>query len=198
MATKKIKVIVLGDTNVGKTSLVSKICDEKDDGFLKIRVPSVGASFKTVFMNDFEFCIWDIANDDRSKELLNLYIKNTNIAIIVVDTSNKKSFQSPEYWINQIKENTIRDGGGSRDLENINLIVVGNKIDKSNIEEEKRNWLISSFISNAKIIYTETSSKTNVGIEKIKNQLYLLARGVDVEYIPPPPPFNTKKKCTIF
>lgn len=194
MSIKKIKkILVLGDNNVGKTLLISQLCKEKneEEGFLKIRNPTVGASFKSLFVNDTEFQIWEIANDVRTQNLLNLYLKGTDIAILVVD-STTLNIESLNKRILQV----IEDGGVE------NIIIVFNKIDETMLTENERKQMTAQCIPpNAKIIYIETSAKTNVGIKKLSNQIYLCcSRNINLEY------FNyfnytlptRRKKCCVF
>ena len=67
--------------------------------------------------------LWDTGGDERFRSVLKLYYRDAIGAIIVYDMGNRKSFESMEYWVSQVKENTEFEQGGFA------LALVGNKCD---------------------------------------------------------------------
>ena len=117
----KFKVVVVGDSGVGKTNLVKRFIN---DTFNKDSKATVGVEFlsKTYLINQevFKIEIWDTAGQERYKSITAAYYKGAKGAMIVYDVTNQTSFDNVDNWANEIKEKAAR---------NINLMIVGNKTD---------------------------------------------------------------------
>ena len=105
----KCKVVLIGETRVGKTSIINRYIS---DNFSSSLSPTPGASFtaKTVFIKDYnqsiKFEIWDTAGQEKYRALAKVFYKNAAVCILVYDIINKKSFDElKNYWINEIKAN---------------------------------------------------------------------------------------------
>jgi small GTP-binding protein len=122
------KVILLGDTGVGKTCLI-KVATDK--GFDPEKSNTLTASFvrKKFLLNDQEytFNIWDTIGQEKYRSLTKLYFKNAIIVFLVYDITSKKSFEALDFWYDQIK----------KELEENSYILalVGNKKDLFDNEE---------------------------------------------------------------
>ena len=117
----KFKVVVVGDSGVGKTNLIKRFIN---DTFNKDSKATVGVEFlsKTYLINQevFKIEIWDTAGQERYKSITAAYYKGAKGAMIVYDVTNQTSFENVDNWANEIKEKAAR---------NINLMIVGNKTD---------------------------------------------------------------------
>ena len=117
----KLKVVVVGDSGVGKTNLIKRFIN---DTFNKDSKATVGVEFlsKTYLINQevFKIEIWDTAGQERYKSITAAYYKGAKGAMIVYDVTNQTSFDNVDNWANEIKEKAAR---------NINLMIVGNKTD---------------------------------------------------------------------
>ena len=117
----KFKVVVVGDSSVGKTNLIKRFIN---DTFNKDSKATVGVEFlsKTYLINQevFKIEIWDTAGQERYKAITSAYYKGAKGAMIVYDVTNQTSFDNVDKWTNEIKEKAAR---------NINLMIVGNKTD---------------------------------------------------------------------
>ena len=117
----KFKVVVVGDSGVGKTNLIKRFIN---DTFNKDSKATVGVEFlsKTYLINQevFKIEIWDTAGQERYKSITAAYYKGAKGAMIVYDVTNQTSFDNVDNWANEIKEKAAR---------NINLMIVGNKTD---------------------------------------------------------------------
>jgi len=117
-----IKMILIGSYGVGKTSIIKsydkKIFNEYEHSTLSCNFIS-----KTIKIDNQNYIcdIWDTAGQERFRSLNKLFIKDSNIIILVYDISQKKTFLELNYWIDFIHENL--------DLGNITLGIVGNKAD---------------------------------------------------------------------
>ena len=117
----KFKVVVVGDSSVGKTNLIKRFIN---DTFNKDSKATVGVEFlsKTYLINQevFKIEIWGTAGQDRYKAITSAYYRGAKGAMIVYDVTNQTSFDNVDKWTNEIKEKAAR---------NINLMIVGNKTD---------------------------------------------------------------------
>ena len=118
----KFKLVVLGDSGVGKTNLISRYITNIFD---KSSKATIGVEFfsKTYKINKKKIIrveIWDTAGEERYKAITSVYYKGAKGAFIVYDITSRKSFDNVDKWIEEIKEKTSKD---------IKLIVIGNKID---------------------------------------------------------------------
>ena len=184
------KVIVIGDTNVGKSS----IAHHAIYGKFEEHEPTVGYEnlFFKIKINDtpIKLDIWDTCGQELYHSLISTYFKDSKIAILVYSIDNKESFEHLEKWMDDIKKNADKD---------IRILLVGNKLDKiedrviSSYEVEKftddhkiDNFFEASakegtntkeiFIDAAKILYKyyiqggskNTSKKDNIKLENNK------------------------------
>ena len=157
------KVLILGDSTVGKTCfLVRYVDDSFDDSTLL----SVGMDYrlknvKTEDGTKVKLQIWDTCGQERYRSISKNYYKGANAIILVFSLIDKKSFDSVENWINQIKEEAS---------ESILIILVGNKsdlIEKRVISYEEAEKLAKEFNIN----YFECSAKTGKNINVAFNDL---------------------------
>ena len=116
----KYKVVFLGDQSVGKTSIIHRfIYDSFDENYQA----TIGIDFmshkmyvedKIIILN-----LWDTAGQERFKSLIPSYIKDSAVAIVIYDITNKQSFLSVDKWIEDAKN--LR--------EEVLVILAGNKLD---------------------------------------------------------------------
>ncbi|XP_003388661.1 PREDICTED: ras-related protein Rab-22A-like [Amphimedon queenslandica] len=121
MSVREVKVCLLGDVGVGKTSLVGRFVH---DTFSQNITTTLGASFMskslTVDNSTIKFQIWDTAGQERYRSLLPMYYRNAAAAIVVYDITNEGSFTVLQDWIAELH----RLGPP-----NIVLAIAGNKCD---------------------------------------------------------------------
>jgi Rab family protein len=156
-----IKLVLLGDSGVGKTSIVTQYVS----GTVPENInPTIGAAFVTkevtIDNQNLELLIWDTAGQEVYRGLAPMYYRSALIAIIVFDVTNQESHNSVSYWIRELQTNVE---------ENIVILVCGNKTDL----EDKR--VVQSQKASAEstergALYAETSATTNAGIDKMFQQ----------------------------
>jgi len=156
------KIVVIGDINVGKTSILSRF---RYGSFEPDYMPTLGIDFftKNLFYEDktIRLILWDTAGQERFRALIPSYLKNADCIIIVYDITNKESFNSLNHWLNGAKENTV---------EGTIFVVCGNKIDL----KEKRvvsTEQINEYIKKNELIYIECSAKNGEGIKNLFNTI---------------------------
>lgn len=149
------KCVVIGDSGVGKSSLVARFTD---DLFVEEIAPTIGVDFRTKTVTVGEkrvrLTIWDTAGQERFRTLTSSYYRRAQIVIIVFDVTRRKTFDSVATWMAEVKENFA--------YESIVKVLVGNMIDKS-----PRSVIVEEAIKLAKhheMLYIETSAKTKTGV----------------------------------
>ena len=117
----KLKVVVVGDSGVGKTNLIKRFVSNT---FSQNSKATVGVEFlsKSYQINDkvFKIEMWDTAGQERYKSITAAYYKGAKGALIVYDTTQKTSFENIDKWMVEIKDKASKD---------MKLMIVGNKTD---------------------------------------------------------------------
>ena len=117
----KLKVVIIGDSGVGKTNLIKRFVS---DTFNENSKATVGVEFlsKTYKINNhiFKIELWDTAGQERYKSITSVYYKGSKGALLVYDITSKVTFDNIGKWITEIRDKTSKD---------ITLMMVGNKTD---------------------------------------------------------------------
>jgi len=151
MSVTEVKLCLIGDSGVGKSSLVQRFVHDTFNPNLE---STIGASFMTkTLIHDsrtFKFQIWDTAGQERYRALAPMYYRGAGAAIIVYDVTQEQSFQSVKSWVRELNNH------GSQ---NIILAIAGNKCD---LEERREVSLrdAQSYADSMNAIFMETSAKT--------------------------------------
>ena len=125
-----IKVILLGESSVGKTSLI-KVSIGKKFNASELTTYSANYSIKKFNYNgkEYNFNLWDTIGQEKYRALTKMFFKDTKIVILVYDITAEKSFKELDYWYNQIVNELGTEG--------YSLAVVGNKKDLFKQEKVK-------------------------------------------------------------
>ncbi|XP_044144373.1 LOW QUALITY PROTEIN: ras-related protein Rab-7L1 [Bufo gargarizans] len=156
------KVLVVGDSAVGKTSLLNRYVH---DVFGKDYKMTMGVDFalKVVQWSDAEMVrlqLWDIAGQERFTSMTRLYYKQASACIIMFDLTNADSFRSCQMWKNDLDSKVTLTNG---DL--VPCILLANKCDLSPWAVTKEQ--IDKFSKENNFIgWTETSVKENRNINE--------------------------------
>ena len=127
---KSIKVIILGDSYVGKSSLINRLINNK---FVELsNTLSIEYHTYVISINGYKIRmqIWDTAGQEKFNSLISNYYKNTDVAIFVYSIDKEESFQNLEMWFKHLKDNN----------ENSLNILIGNKLDKEKEGERVLNY----------------------------------------------------------
>ena len=108
-AALQCKVVLIGESGVGKTSIINRYISNT---FSNVLTATPGASFtsKTIFLKDYnqsiKFEIWDTAGQEKYRALAKVFYKTAAVCILVYDITRKASFDElKNYWINEVKTN---------------------------------------------------------------------------------------------
>lgn len=153
------RVVVIGESNVGKTSILNKLAN---DNFNINELPTIGSNYQTYVHQiqgvKIELEIWDTAGQERFRALGTLSYRGANAALIVYDQTKKDTFESLEMWIK-----TFTDCVGDGKV----IFIVANKSDLPVKDEginyeEAENWAASK---NYRIY--QTSARSGQGIKEL-------------------------------
>lgn len=154
----KYKIVFLGDQGVGKTSLITRFMYDTFDSHY---AATIGIDFlsKTMYLDDktIRLQLWDTAGQERFRSLIPSYIRDSNVAIVVYDVTNRDSFTDVSKWLDYIREERGKD---------VLVVLVGNKSDlqdkvvTSTEAEESAKKLDCDF-------FIETSSKNGYNVKKL-------------------------------
>ena len=156
----EIKLIVLGNTSVGKSSFILKYIEDK---FVLNYIATLGMDFKQKKLKlkngqEVKLRIYDTAGQERFKSVAVSFIKKAEGVILIYDIGNKATFESLEEWIKNIKESG---------KENLPIILVGNKCD---LPPEKRQVELIEGKDKAEefnLPFFETSCKEGINIKEV-------------------------------
>ena len=157
----EIKVCLLGDVSVGKTSIASRYCKNT---FSDLYINTIGGAYQqqSVTLNNgtkIRLHIWDTSGQDRFRSMTNLYYQDAQVAILTYDVTNEESLESLNYWLEQLNNKV--------EVDNMILCLAGNKID---VEASKKVISTSkgkAFAEENNMIFFETSAKTGAGIKEL-------------------------------
>ena len=122
------KILLLGDSSVGKTCFLMRYTDNT---FQDIHMSTIGLDYKlkNVQLEDGKMVkiqVWDTAGQDRFRSITKNYYKGAHGIILIYDVTDQQSFQHIKDWIDKIKEESN---------EGVIIYLVGNKIDLKNQRE---------------------------------------------------------------
>ena len=150
------KIIFTGDIAVGKTSIISVLMGQK---FTAEYEASIGVDFFSKTMKYkgkiIKLQIWDSAGQEKFRSLIPNYIRGSSLVFIVYDISNRKSFENLSKWIDFVNN-----------IENSNIVIVGNKNDLKDtrevtLEEGQK------FCEEKNVEFFEVSAKEGTNLNKM-------------------------------
>ncbi|OHT13085.1 small GTP-binding protein [Tritrichomonas foetus] len=158
-----LKVVLVGDTKVGKSCILSRFVQ----GTFDRNMPAtIGAAFLTKVITtpngNVRLQLWDTAGQEKFRSLAPMYYRSAAVAVLVYDITQKQSLDGLEDWAAEIADKAPH---------NIKLVVIGNKTDLEEdrqVTQQQGKELANNL--NA-VIHGETSAKTGAGINEIFAQI---------------------------
>lgn len=190
MDTPVIKLVVLGDVGVGKTSLLRRYLY---DSFTYKTDSTIGSSFHRQYMEHqgkpYKIDIWDTAGQERFRSLAPLYFRNADIVLICLDLTQDTYFERFMYWNDLLDRHALEHHYQKR-------IVIGTKIDCVDGADSVHTTDLHSiqllfhsyFVEIPDVSYFFTSSKDNRGVrDAFQSAIHLYFRD---KLLSPSPPLN--------
>ncbi|KAL2038254.1 hypothetical protein N7G274_008903 [Stereocaulon virgatum] len=170
----QFKLVLLGESAVGKSSLVLRFVKDQFDDY---RESTIGAAFltQTISLDDtttVKFEIWDTAGQERYKSLAPMYYRNANCAVVVYDITQASSLDKAKAWVKELQRQAN---------ENIIIALAGNKADLVAEHPDKRAITTSdaeAYAREAGLLFFETSAKT---AENVRELFTAIARKLPLE-----------------
>jgi len=184
------KVIIIGDSGVGKSCILLRFADNT---FNNSYVNTIGVDFKIRTVNvdskTIKLQMWDTAGQDRFRTLTCNYYRGAHGILIVYDITDRETFDDVKKWMDEVNEFTNPANPTNKPY----VILIGNKCDKNNNREVSYEEG-SEYATKNNMLFLETSAKETTNIERaftllaksIKDNYYLDLDGDrDTERAPP-------------
>ena len=151
------KIIIVGDSGVGKSSILKRAVQNKFDGSYQA---TIGFEFLLMHfkVNDLKLKlqIWDTCGQEMYRSLVQGFYRNTSLALVVYDVSQKKSYDGLDIWLKDIRQHTEQD---------LPIFIAGNKNDlKREVSSEEAQVFA---VSNRIKYFTECSAKVGNNVKEI-------------------------------
>ena len=174
------KVILLGDSLVGKSSLLSRL---KNEIFVSSYCSTIGVDFGTINYergdDHFKMQIWDTGGQEKFAPLIKAYYRNSTFAVIMFDLTNRASFNRVKKWVDEFNYYAKH----SRPI-----IVLGNKSDLFNMRVLTKKEILEEIEGRLDLKYFEVSVKDDANLtEFIDYVITEFKRLVDNEILIPSP-----------
>lgn len=184
MASTQFKIVLLGESAVGKSSVVQRFVK---DVFSESRESTIGAAFLTHSITitpttpvetienhetpekppqdvNVKFEIWDTAGQERYRALASMYYRNAQAALVVYDVTSSYSLGQAKYWIKELQRQVNQTS--------IMIVLIGNKLDlvdpNNNIETDVA---AQELVDQYNLYWFKTSAKTGQNIQNIFAQI---------------------------
>lgn len=169
-----IKIVLLGDSGVGKTALMNRHFDNE---FNEIFLSTIGIDEKTETIKIrngeiFKIQIWDTAGQERFRCLPRKYYQNADGILLLFSVDLLDSYKNVEKWMAEINQNNVKlNENGDTGSNKTTIFLLGNKCDKEDrkVSKEEGETLAKTY----NIEYVESSSKLNINVDEIITRMIL-------------------------
>lgn len=159
----KYKLVFLGDQSVGKTSIITRFMY---DNFDRHYQATIGIDFlsKTMYLEDrtVRLQLWDTAGQERFRSLIPSYIRDSSVAVVVYDVSNKTSFSNTAKWVEDVRAERGND---------VVICLVGNKTDLGNDKRQVSTEEGEERARKDNLMFMEVSAKAGYNVKSLFRKL---------------------------
>lgn len=161
-----VKLVLLGEAAVGKSSLVLRFVS---NDFQENKEPTIGAAFLTqkctIGDRTIKYEIWDTAGQERFASLAPMYYRNAQAALVVYDITKPASFIKARHWVKELHEQASKD---------ITIALVGNKYDLAEGGNDNEESLRKVSVEEGKnlaeeegLLFFEASAKSSYNVNDV-------------------------------
>lgn len=155
---RKFKLVFLGEQSVGKTSIITRFMYDNFDTQYQA---TIGIDFlsKTMYLEDrtIRLQLWDTAGQERFRSLIPSYIRDSKVAVVVYDITNRQSFKNTNKWIEDVRAERGQD---------VIIMLVGNKTDLGDKRQVTFEEGEKSAADN-NVMFIETSAKVGYNVKQL-------------------------------
>ncbi|GAC98535.1 GTP-binding protein [Pseudozyma hubeiensis SY62] len=156
----QFKLVLLGESAVGKSSLVLRFVKDQFDDY---RESTIGAAFLTQTVSldaqtTVKFEIWDTAGQERYKSLAPMYYRNANCAVVVYDITQPSSLDKAKAWIRELQRQADP---------NIIIALAGNKADLASTRRAIPTEEAEKYAQEEGLLFLETSAKDSSNVSEL-------------------------------
>ena len=159
----KYKLVLLGDQSVGKTSIITRFMY---DNFDRHYQATIGIDFlsKTMYLEDrtVRLQLWDTAGQERFRSLIPSYIRDSSVAVVVYDVTNRASFLNTSKWVEDVRAERGND---------VVICLVGNKTDLGNDKRQVSTEEGEEKATKDGLLFMECSAKAGYNVKILFRKL---------------------------
>lgn len=151
-----VKIVFIGDTNVGKSSIFLSFADNT---YQSDYVATIGVDFrfKRIQVGDqrIKLQLWDTAGQERFRSITKSYYKGSDIICLIYDITNYESFRNLQFWMEEVRKS---------DHIPTKIVLIGNKCDLHHhrmVSQEK----VGGFAEKIGATMFEVSAKTHMNLD---------------------------------
>ena len=153
---RSIKVILIGDSKVGKTNILSRLVNNE---FNEKHIPSLSLEYynHSIKINNYiiRMQIWDTAGQEKTNSLISNYYRSAEVAIFVYSINNSKSYNSIQEWYRELINESNEDNN------NVKKVLLGNKLDLKNERQVEKDIADKFAKENGFEVFAEITCKND-------------------------------------
>lgn len=183
MSFTKGKVVFVGDTGVGKTSIIYKYLKNNTPVVPTVAGNSMPIDVQLENGHVVKLNVWDTSGSDNYQCLVPLYARTSQVAIVVFDITNEESFEHVEEWLKYLNTNSNTP----------NIFLVGNKLDCDNTFPEY-NTRAEDYSQEKELQLFFTSAQNGQNLDILFQEVTKIVDTAPIEPLAPPISFNPEPK----
>ena len=153
------KISIIGDTSVGKSWLLKRITENE---FKETYELTIGVEFGSILFQTqdkiLKLQIWDTAGQENFKSITKIFYRGTHWVFLAYDISRENTFQNALKWLSEVRQNSGSD---------VIVFLIGTQADNAENRVVTEEMALQFVEENQLDYFIETSSKTNLNIEKL-------------------------------
>lgn len=178
MEKQQYKIVLLGSSNVGKTSIAERLLR---DSYNDNRTPTIGASYSQLVTEingkKIKFDVWDTAGQERYNSLLKMYYRGADLILLVFDVSDLQTINKMRNYMDEIVQ-----------YQETKYIIIGNKVDLNyNILNVKKNVdkIINDNVASTVFVSAKTGANINVLMKQIIEHFKVYIKEIENKTVNP-------------